>query len=56
MRAIHLSATSNLATSYLQATHKATRKYLCLDKENQLKTGIFYFKIGRPNKEVAQTK
>ena len=55
MRAIHLSATSNLATSYIQATHSATRKYLSLDKENQLKTGIFYFEIRRSNKEVAQT-
>jgi len=25
-------------------------------KENQLKTGIFYFKKGRVYKEVAQTK
>jgi len=38
------------------ATYSATRKYLCRDKENQLKTGIFYFKNGRVYKEVAQTK
>jgi hypothetical protein len=53
-----LFITNPKATSFTSCNlvTKQLAKIFISYKENQLKTGIFYFKIRRSNKEVAQTK